>query len=131
MLKIKKEYNIPELIKDIMESLVLTQMEFAAHLKCTQQSISSWLNFVRYPGREKMANILKLATMANLDPESYKIDQESEKFRKDISPYPKDVQELIISLINLHKNAKKKRLVILNMCLDIEIKVSLASKRVP
>lgn len=126
-----KEYNISDLIKDTMESLVLTQIEYAEHLKCTQQSISTWLNSVRYPGQEKMAIILKLAKVAQLDLETYRYGAESEEVRADLSPYPRDVRELIKSLLDLHTNSRKKRLQVLTACLEIETMVSLSSKRVP
>ncbi|MFZ2655451.1 MAG: helix-turn-helix transcriptional regulator [Victivallales bacterium] len=64
-------YNWPAMVKDIMDTAFLPQVDMAAKLKVSQQSISNWLNGTRNPAPETIPALLKLAHDTGLDIGSY------------------------------------------------------------
>ena len=59
------------MVKDILDTAFLPQVEMAAKLKVSQQSISNWLNGTRNPSPETIPALLKLAQDTGLDIGSY------------------------------------------------------------
>lgn len=55
------KYNWPSMVRDIMDDAFLPQVEIAAKLNVSQQSISNWLNGTRNNSAETIPELLKLA----------------------------------------------------------------------
>jgi len=61
------KYNWPVLVKEIQDTMFMSQTEIASKCKVSQQSISNWMNGTRNPGPFATSELLKLATEAGID----------------------------------------------------------------
>ena len=66
-----KEYNWPEIIRDIISNLRMTQSQLADKCMVTQQSISNWKKGSRKPGMYAQDKIFALANEAQLEISDY------------------------------------------------------------
>ena len=66
-----KEYVWPDLIRDIISNLRITQSQLADKCMVTQQSISNWKKGSRKPGIYAQDKIFTLAKNANLETSDY------------------------------------------------------------
>ena len=69
-----KEYVWPDLIRDIISNLRMTQSQLADKCMVTQQSISNWKKGSRKPGMYAQDKIFTLAKEANLEISDYLTD---------------------------------------------------------
>jgi transcriptional regulator with XRE-family HTH domain len=69
-----KEYVWPDLIRDIISNLRMTQCQLADKCMVTQQSISNWKKGSRKPGMYAQDKIFILAKQANLELSDYLSD---------------------------------------------------------
>ena len=69
-----KEYVWPDLIRDILSNLRMTQSQLADKCMVTQQSISNWKKGSRKPGMYAQDKIFILAKEANLEISDYLTD---------------------------------------------------------
>ena len=81
-----KEYIWPDLIRDIISNLRLTQCQLADKCMVTQQSISNWKKGIRKPGMYAQDKIFSLAKDAKLEISDYLTDFQIENL---------DAQEII------------------------------------
>ena len=61
------KYNWSLLVKEIQDTVFMSQTEMAAKCKVSQQSISNWMSGTRNPGSVATSELLKLATEAGID----------------------------------------------------------------
>jgi len=67
------------MVKDIMDTAFLPQVDMAAKLKVSQQSVSNWLNGTRNPAPETIPALLKLAQDTGLDIGRYEADPDFDR----------------------------------------------------
>ncbi|MFZ2653584.1 MAG: helix-turn-helix transcriptional regulator [Victivallales bacterium] len=65
------KYNWPVLVKEIQDTLFMSQEQMATKLKVSQQSISNWMNGTRNPSEVAMPKILKMAQDGGMDISKY------------------------------------------------------------
>ena len=73
-----KEYVWPDLIRDIISNLRMTQSQLADKCMVTQQSISNWKKGSRKPGMYAQDKIFSLAKDAQLEISDYLTDFDME-----------------------------------------------------
>ena len=61
------KYNWSVLVREIQDTMFMSQTEIASKCKVSQQSISNWMNGTRNPGPFATSELLKLATEAGID----------------------------------------------------------------
>ena len=101
----------PQLIADISEAFVLTQLGLGKKIGTTQQSISNWLNGRRVPSAAKAKKFFELAEEAGIDPEDYGLTGKTlkKKIKEDeIKSLPLKVRRLCHTLSELHPRRRRK-----------------------
>ncbi len=65
------KYNWPLLVKDMQDTVFMSQTAIADRLKVSQQSISNWMTGSRNPGPSLVPDLLKMASEGGLDISKY------------------------------------------------------------
>ncbi len=66
-----KDYNWPDIVKDIISELHVSQTQLADRCRVTQQTVSNWKTGTRKPGIYAQAKLMELAQDAKLQFSDY------------------------------------------------------------
>jgi len=107
----KQKYNCPVLVREIQDTLFMSQQQIAAKLKVSQQSISNWMIGTRNPGPFAASELLTMATESGIDISKHEANPAFDGINSYMKKNKSRELVRIFELYSRMSGADKKRLV--------------------